>query len=171
LADASGHCTCRLSLSRAEERLGVAGAKSLLNLVEMKSDFPGGHSQAIRTTCRKTEHFSERKFFHECGLCAFAGEKATHALCLGGCSLAPQRGEGESRSAHTIYDQVGFSDREHVHPIIFGKRELFGVIAISAVPLEMPVKRQFVTLLKARGSAAFIHGAEDLVVFSPRLYK
>jgi hypothetical protein len=29
----------------------------------MRSDSSGGHSQKIRTTCRKTEHFSERKFF------------------------------------------------------------------------------------------------------------
>ena len=35
----------------------------------------------------------------------------------------------------------------------------------------MPVKKPFVTPLKARGSAAFSHEAEDLVVFSPRLYK
>jgi len=44
-------------------------------------------------------------------------------------------------------------------------------MAIFAVPLGMPVKRPFVTPLKARGSAAFSHEAEDLVVFSPRLYK
>jgi len=44
-------------------------------------------------------------------------------------------------------------------------------MVISAGPLGMPVKRPFVTTLKARGSAAFIHEAEDLVVFSPRLYK
>src|SRR5260370_29677125 len=44
-------------------------------------------------------------------------------------------------------------------------------MAIFAVPLGMPVKRPFVTTLKARGSAAFSHEAEDLVVFSPRLYK
>src|SRR6266567_5124387 len=44
-------------------------------------------------------------------------------------------------------------------------------MAIFAVPLGMPVKRPFVTTLKARGSAALSHEAEDLVVFSPRLYK
>ena len=44
-------------------------------------------------------------------------------------------------------------------------------MAISAVPWGMPVKRQFVTPLKVRGSAAFLHEAEDLVVFSLRLYK
>jgi hypothetical protein len=44
-------------------------------------------------------------------------------------------------------------------------------MAIFAVPLGMPVKKPFVTPLKARGSAAFSHEAEDLVVFSPRLYK
>jgi hypothetical protein len=44
-------------------------------------------------------------------------------------------------------------------------------MAIFAVPLGMPVKKPFVTALKARGSAAFSHEAEDLVVFSPRLYK
>jgi lactoylglutathione lyase len=53
----------------------------------------------------------------------------------------------------------------------FLERELFGVMALSAIPLGMPVKRQFVTPLKARRSAEFIHEAEDLVVFSPRLYK
>src|SRR5258708_36372120 len=44
-------------------------------------------------------------------------------------------------------------------------------MAIFAVPLGMPVKKPFVTTLKARGSAAFSHEAEDLVVFSPHLYK
>jgi hypothetical protein len=44
-------------------------------------------------------------------------------------------------------------------------------MAIFAVPLGMPVKKPFVTTVKARGSAAFSHEAEDLVVFSPRLYK
>src|SRR5260370_5078008 len=71
---------CRLGLSRAEGRPGDPGAKSLLNLVEMKPDTPGGHSREIRTTCHKAEHFSERKFSHEYSLRTFTRATTVDAL-------------------------------------------------------------------------------------------
>ncbi len=78
LADASGHCNCRLPLRRAEERLGVAGAKSRLNFVEMRPDSLRGYSGGIRITRRLPEFFGSmdllfsglgreqiRRFIHE----------------------------------------------------------------------------------------------------------
>ena len=44
-------------------------------------------------------------------------------------------------------------------------------MAIFAVPLETQVRKPSDATLRAKDSAAFIHEAEDLVVFSPRLYK
>jgi hypothetical protein len=44
-------------------------------------------------------------------------------------------------------------------------------MAIFAVPLETQVGKPSDATLRAKDSAAFIHEAEDLVVFSPSLYK
>jgi hypothetical protein len=44
-------------------------------------------------------------------------------------------------------------------------------MAIFAVPLETQVRKPSDATLRAKDSAAFIHEAEDLVVFSPHLYK
>ncbi len=63
MVDASDHRNCRLSLSRAEERLGVVSLKSLIIIVEMKSDFWSGYSSKIRTTNRKVEYLFVNKFF------------------------------------------------------------------------------------------------------------
>jgi hypothetical protein len=52
----------------------------------------------------------------------------------------------------------------------FGKSEHFGVMDTSAALLETPVRRLSVSLSKVKG-AAFIHEAEDLVVFSPHRNK
>lgn len=44
-------------------------------------------------------------------------------------------------------------------------------MAIFAVPLETQVRKPSDATLRAKDSAAFIHEAEDLVVFSPYPYK
>src|SRR5260370_42302406 len=69
---------CRLDLRRTEGWSGDAGGKSLLNLVEMRSDSIYGHSVWIRTTRRLPEFFESmglllsksgevqtRRFIHE----------------------------------------------------------------------------------------------------------
>jgi hypothetical protein len=51
------------------------------------------------------------------------------------------------------------------------KREHSGVMVIFAVRLETQARKRSDAPLRAIESAAFIHEDEDLVVFSPRLYK
>src|SRR5260370_42001176 len=97
---------CRLGLSRAEGRPGDPGAKSLLNLVGMKPDSPGGRSREIRTTCHRTEHFSERKFSHECGLRTFVRATTVDALFRSDRPSLAQRAEGQSGTANAFYHQA-----------------------------------------------------------------
>jgi hypothetical protein len=55
---------------------------------------------------------------------------------------------------------------------ISGRKEHSGVMAISAAPLEMRVRKPSVSTLKARGELRqFIPEAEDIGVFLPPFYK
>src|SRR6266516_1229350 len=51
-------------IKRTEARSGVTDSTSLVNSVEMKSDSFGGHSQGIRITCLRTEHFPRGIFMN-----------------------------------------------------------------------------------------------------------
>jgi hypothetical protein len=54
----------------------------------------------------------------------------------------------------------------------FGKKGHSGVMATSAVPLEMPAKQPSKRTLRVRGEKwRFIHEAEDFAVFSPSINK
>ena len=55
--DASDRQLCRLQLRRGGVRPGAASVKSLLNIVEMRSDSLCGHSTEIRITCLRAEYF------------------------------------------------------------------------------------------------------------------
>src|SRR5712691_9065268 len=58
------------------------------------------------------------------------------------------------------------------HCSVSGKNVFVGVMDISAALLGMPVRRQLVTPLPTKAKRSlFSHEAEDLVVFSPHLYK
>ena len=58
--DASDRCSVAWGKARIGERSGAPGAKSLLNVVEMKSDSPRGNSGGIRITRHLPEHFPRR---------------------------------------------------------------------------------------------------------------
>ncbi|HWZ20193.1 MAG TPA: hypothetical protein VNW73_15440 [Ktedonobacteraceae bacterium] len=74
---------CRLGLSRTRVKSGDPGAKSLLNIVEMKPDSVGGHSQQIRITCWSQRSIFPKGTVYVSCVCPYAGWQALDALCPG----------------------------------------------------------------------------------------